>query len=163
MFHCIRAKTVWKLAGLAWDCLNDKGITFSGWWLTLCNMKDLEHNRNKISLSVYLLWWMWRTRNICLFEKKVISEPQLVAKAKLEWLEFEDIKFGQHLLKPINLIVGSSANSDEVQGIGELPQAASVNASHSEIRVLKGTAFLANTEDGKGLCWKLKTKACIKY
>ncbi|CAA0817255.1 Ribonuclease H-like superfamily protein [Striga hermonthica] len=153
MFHYSRAQNVWKLAGLSWECLASKEITFTDWWSQLCCLQDLKHNKNRISLSVYLLWWLWRTRNICIFEKEVIYEQQLVDKAKMEWLEFEDVNYGHLLLKP--RIVDSLSYSDENQGIGEQALAASLNGPHSEFSAIKGTTYQANIEVA---CWTKSTK-----
>ncbi|GER38816.1 RNA-directed DNA polymerase (reversetranscriptase)-related family protein [Striga asiatica] len=91
-FKCHRAKRVWKIAGLDWVKLNQDHIDYREWWEDLCSMQNSVANGQRITLSTYLLWWMWRTRNHWIFNKVHTTELQLVKGAIGEWLEYDHIK-----------------------------------------------------------------------
>ncbi|GER43845.1 transmembrane Fragile-X-F-associated protein [Striga asiatica] len=71
----------------------------------------------RVYVEERLLVYDDRTRNARIFQGETSLELQLVEKAKLEWLEFDNIKFGRGLCM-------EKAAFDENQGIGELAQAA---------------------------------------
>ncbi|GER40111.1 Ypt/Rab-GAP domain of gyp1p superfamily protein [Striga asiatica] len=133
MFQCDRAKIVWKLAGLSWDCLMNKSTTLTDWWFNLCCLKNSAHNKDRISLSVYILWWLWKTRNTCLFDREPTSELKLV--------EADSSKQKPRVTSSVAL-----TSSGETQGIGQLPQATSVNESSSDAFCATGIAFSDNME-----------------
>ncbi|GER41427.1 prolinerich spliceosome-associated family protein / zinc knuckle family protein [Striga asiatica] len=44
---------------------------------------------DRISLSSYLMWWLWKTKNNWIFKKVKVYKQRLVEEVKLEWIEFE--------------------------------------------------------------------------
>ncbi|CAA0824192.1 Unknown protein [Striga hermonthica] len=89
LFLCPRAKLVWKLAGIWWHKMQSDNMCFRDWWEDLCNLSGSAANKERISLSTYLLWWLSRTRNSWIFNKEHMSELMVVEGARREWLEFE--------------------------------------------------------------------------
>ncbi|CAA0822770.1 Unknown protein [Striga hermonthica] len=142
MFTCARARRVWKLAGLSWDCLQDTQTSFSDWWTCLSSLKPSAINKARVSLSTYLLWWLWKTRNTCLFQNSRISELQLVEAAKLEWQEYDELKFGRSLFRKVQIGPGKITTSVEAQGVGDLLADSSASSPQAESWIMHGTAFV---------------------
>ncbi|CAA0833862.1 Unknown protein [Striga hermonthica] len=129
MFTCTRARRAWKVAGLDWDRLKEEKVDFREWWKEICRIKGASNGRDRISLSSYIMWWLWKTRNGWLFEKERISEKQMVDKAIMEWQEYEDICKNQ------------TSKSQKLQGVGDAGSALSANGGSGMRIVIKGRAW----------------------
>ncbi|CAA0825449.1 Unknown protein [Striga hermonthica] len=94
LFHCDKAKKVWSIAPVSWNQKLIKPDNFKGWWSDLCNAKKGECWEDRVQLTVYILWWLWRTRNLCIFEKKSYDNREIIRKSSEEWREFAGVKIG---------------------------------------------------------------------
>ncbi|GER45893.1 RNA-directed DNA polymerase [Striga asiatica] len=57
MFHCSKSRTIWKLATISWDGLEEYSSSFKQWWIKLCSLKACVSIDHMTQLSVYLIWW----------------------------------------------------------------------------------------------------------
>ncbi|KAK6158751.1 hypothetical protein DH2020_006065 [Rehmannia glutinosa] len=89
LFTCERAKLVWKLALVNWECIIHKDISFKEWWMCVSLLPWNPVFIERINLSTYLLWWLWKTRNTWQFQKVRMSEKEMITQAHTEWLEFD--------------------------------------------------------------------------
>ncbi|KAK6139898.1 hypothetical protein DH2020_026343 [Rehmannia glutinosa] len=89
-FHCTRAKQVWKLANVSWD-IPDEGIEFREWWSNICTLEKTDLGKDRIALSTYILWWLWKTRNLWMFQQCRMPDKELVDLAYSEWNEFNHL------------------------------------------------------------------------
>ncbi|GER32678.1 RNA-directed DNA polymerase [Striga asiatica] len=92
LFSCERAKMVWKLSGVTWNMLETPKPSFRCWWSEVCSAVQSISLKDRTSLSCYILWWLWKTRNLWVFEKKKLNEWQVAEGAKLEWMEFLNLQ-----------------------------------------------------------------------
>ncbi|GER31799.1 ribonuclease H-like superfamily protein [Striga asiatica] len=84
LFNCQRAVTCWKLSGLSWMHFDRSKIVFKDWWVDICTGRTENYIEDRVNLSTYLLWWLWRTRNSWIFENKRVSEKDIVDGARRE-------------------------------------------------------------------------------
>ncbi|CAA0832702.1 Unknown protein [Striga hermonthica] len=89
LFRCSRAVLCWKLLGIQWNLLGSKQVNFTDWWEAVNNGRGDQYFQDRINLSTYLMWLLWRTKNSWLFTKTRITEKELVDGARKEWIEFE--------------------------------------------------------------------------
>ncbi|GER54641.1 ribonuclease H-like superfamily protein [Striga asiatica] len=54
----------------------------------LCSLRLTPIMEDRIQLSSYLLWWMWKTRNLWIFQNTLRSEMDTIRLAVNEWMEF---------------------------------------------------------------------------
>lgn len=91
-FWCRRAHVVWKLAPLKWDGLEQESENFSWWWQKLSLLSLDKTNQDTIQLSVYILWMLWKTRNLWVFNWERRSEKEIVDLACAKWHEFCEVQ-----------------------------------------------------------------------
>ncbi|GER32750.1 RNA-directed DNA polymerase (reversetranscriptase)-related family protein [Striga asiatica] len=89
-FFCGRAKLTWKLAPVKWNRIQQEKMSFKEWWWWISSMNYKEISEARIQLSTYILWWLWRARNLWIFEKKWYSERWIVQAAMKDWLDFKE-------------------------------------------------------------------------
>lgn len=97
LFKCRRAQLIWKLSPVKWDRLAKDVHRFSWWWKMVCSLKRDMVNEDQIQLSVYILWMLWKARNLRIFKGEMQSEKETVdmAMAMTEWQEFGEIRRDQ--------------------------------------------------------------------
>ncbi|CAA0823730.1 Unknown protein [Striga hermonthica] len=88
-FLCRRAQHIWKLAPISWEGLHSETDSFKHWWIKLCSINKSKIVEDRVQLTCYLLWWMWKTRNLWVFQNVWRSEIDTVRLALAEWREFQ--------------------------------------------------------------------------
>ncbi|CAA0840196.1 Unknown protein [Striga hermonthica] len=87
-FHCVRAQRIWKIAPIHWEGMEDQHITFRRWWSQVCSVNKLQISEDRIQLTTYLLWWLWKSRNLWKFQNSLLPEVAVVNLACKEWWEY---------------------------------------------------------------------------
>ncbi|CAA0838043.1 Unknown protein [Striga hermonthica] len=87
-FHCPRAVRIWKMSPVSWDGLKAHTHTFRTWWSALCTIPSKPGLDDRIHFSCYLLWWIWKTRNLWVFKQALRSERDTVKLALENWQLF---------------------------------------------------------------------------
>ncbi|GER28347.1 ribonuclease H-like superfamily protein [Striga asiatica] len=91
LYSCERASLVWKLAPVSWDGCSSAESDFKGWWCRICEGRTTAIYIKRQQLTVYLLWWLWKGRNLWIFERRWLSAKEIVDGAVQEWSEFFDV------------------------------------------------------------------------
>ncbi|CAA0832273.1 Unknown protein [Striga hermonthica] len=91
LFSCQRAAKVWKLAGIEWSGMQNPSITFKNWWTDICNIQKVKSFNDRIHFSTFILWRLWKCRNLWIFNNLWKSEREIANQAWNEWMEFESI------------------------------------------------------------------------
>ncbi|KAK6139290.1 hypothetical protein DH2020_026968 [Rehmannia glutinosa] len=135
-------KTTWKLniknkmKHFIWRCvysllpsaanLCSKGlkideICFSCGNEEVCTMTKTQFAHDRISLSVYILWWLWKTRNLWRFQNVLMPEKEIVEFATKEWLEYNSVrsKDDQHFKNPGIYHTSPYLNPDVAKDVGQ--------------------------------------------
>ncbi|XP_071921380.1 uncharacterized protein [Coffea arabica] len=63
LFRCNSARAIWKVAPLSWEGLEVFDKSFWNWWEELRGASSRENGRDHITLTVNLLWQIWKARN----------------------------------------------------------------------------------------------------
>ncbi|GER36538.1 ribonuclease H-like superfamily protein, partial [Striga asiatica] len=79
---------IWEKSPVTWDGILQETIDFKGWWNSLCLMKKSPSTDDRLQLTSYLLWEIWKARNQCVFEKVNRPAKAVVQYALNGWLEF---------------------------------------------------------------------------
>ena len=88
-FFCENAVEVWKLAPVRWDGLHEKQQNFWIWWEKVTQTLSMNQGQDRVSLTINILWQIWKTTNKKIFEQANQDPFKTVRKAQDEWLEFE--------------------------------------------------------------------------
>ncbi|CAA0833761.1 Ribonuclease H-like superfamily protein, partial [Striga hermonthica] len=91
-FHCPRAQMLWNISPVSWDGICNVGCKFKTWWSHLYTIKPSLVAEDRIQLTTYLLWWLWKSRNLWMFEKIKIPIHLVAAKAHQAWLEIKSVR-----------------------------------------------------------------------
>ncbi|KAK6125771.1 hypothetical protein DH2020_040487 [Rehmannia glutinosa] len=89
LLSCPRAKTIWKFSPIHWDGLCEEAASFHLWWSKICSPEKDAISEDRIQLSTYLLWWLWKTRNMWLFEGIWKPGMATIDSSISEWQEFK--------------------------------------------------------------------------
>ncbi|KAK6136156.1 hypothetical protein DH2020_030090 [Rehmannia glutinosa] len=92
-FSCSRAQFVWKLAPVSWDGLSMVQNSFEGWWQQVCTAPIKDVAEDRIQLTIYILWWLWKARNLWVFQRSKLTEKVIVECAVNEWMEYKNVVF----------------------------------------------------------------------
>lgn len=76
---------IWKLAPVKWDGLDKDSEKFSWWWKKVCTISLNKVNQDRIQLSGYIVWMLWKTRNLWIFKREMRTEKEAVDLAVAEW------------------------------------------------------------------------------
>ncbi|KAK6139398.1 hypothetical protein DH2020_026857 [Rehmannia glutinosa] len=110
---------VWKLAPISWDGLGNFQSSFSSWWHQVCSLPIQEDAVERIQLTTYLLWWLWKARNLWLFQKVRMTEKEIVHCAVKEWREFMDAVVTKSV--PVKkVIVDKNLNVYNMPGVNDV-------------------------------------------
>ncbi|CAA0837934.1 Unknown protein [Striga hermonthica] len=90
-FSCSRAVNTWKLAGVDWTSFQHSSLTFRSWWTEVCTMKKATTSNDRTHFSTYILWRLWKCRNLWVFNNIWKSEMEIATQARREWVEFEEL------------------------------------------------------------------------
>ncbi|GER42828.1 polyadenylate-binding protein family protein [Striga asiatica] len=90
LFSCSRAINVWKIAGIDWVGFQNPSLKFKTWWTDICNMKRVKSFNDRIHFSSYILWRLWKCRNLWIFNNTWKSDRDIANQAWKEWMEYED-------------------------------------------------------------------------
>ncbi|GER39283.1 ribonuclease H-like superfamily protein [Striga asiatica] len=80
-----------QFSPISWDGLEDHMDSFKAWWTKLCSLPHTSVSESRIQLSTYLLWWMWKTRNLWVFEQTLRPAKATVEIALSDWSEFVNV------------------------------------------------------------------------
>ncbi|CAA0841432.1 Unknown protein [Striga hermonthica] len=87
-FNCEIAKQVWKLAPITWDFSSETTTSFKVWWENVCSTNNKDISEDRIQLTTYILWWLWKARNLWVFRKEWMPAHIIVSSALADWKEF---------------------------------------------------------------------------
>ncbi|GER44975.1 30S ribosomal protein S2 [Striga asiatica] len=59
-----RAEIIWKLSPITWEGIRAYKDNFKQWWTKACSVNNSPTSERRLQLSSYILWWMWKTRNL---------------------------------------------------------------------------------------------------
>ncbi|XP_071924943.1 uncharacterized protein [Coffea arabica] len=90
-FFCEKAVETWKLAPVRWDGLLGMQYNFWLWWEQVTQSLALNQGQERVSLTINILWQIWKARNKKFFEQANQDPVKIVRKAQEEWLEFEQV------------------------------------------------------------------------
>lgn len=88
MFHCPESELIWKLAPLRWDRMLDHTYSFEDWWRSLSSAQKDQTLVDRIELTIYLMWFIWKSRCVWQFEGQRWVAKEVVQKAMVDWQEF---------------------------------------------------------------------------
>ncbi|XP_027165980.1 uncharacterized protein LOC113765943 [Coffea eugenioides] len=88
-FHCPIAEMTWKMAPVKWEGAMLLRDNIWRWWETVIQAEEENQGRDRVNITINLLWQLWKARNKRIFEHRVIEERDVVQVAQQEWLEFE--------------------------------------------------------------------------
>ncbi|XP_027086455.2 uncharacterized protein [Coffea arabica] len=88
-FLCCNARAIWKVAPVRWDGLEEFRNSFWHWWEELRGAVSREGGREHITLTVHILWQIWKARNNKQFNNSSREPIVVVNKALMEWNEFQ--------------------------------------------------------------------------
>ncbi|CAA0807627.1 Unknown protein [Striga hermonthica] len=92
-FSCTRASNVWKLAGVDGTSFQNPNLTFRSWWTEVCTMKRASNFDDRIHFSSYILWRLWKCRNLWIFNSIWKSDIDIANQARREWVEFMEVDY----------------------------------------------------------------------
>ncbi|GER39265.1 ribonuclease H-like superfamily protein [Striga asiatica] len=52
-----------------------------------------EISEDRIQLTTYILWWLWKSRNLCVFENKRMPAKRIIDNAVQDWRDFQEIQY----------------------------------------------------------------------
>lgn len=85
-----KQKRIWKLAPVQWDGQGQQRGSIKEWWNKLGNAINRKDMSDRIELSAYIMWQIWKNRNNWIFNSEKLIEIEVVNKAWAEWLEYKD-------------------------------------------------------------------------
>ncbi|XP_071918890.1 uncharacterized protein [Coffea arabica] len=88
LFFCSNAKLIWKAAPLSWDGPKEYRNKFWHWWEALKEPVTKEKGNERISLTINLLWQIWKSRNDKQFNGHGRDPLVAANKAVMEWQEY---------------------------------------------------------------------------
>ncbi|XP_027157988.1 uncharacterized protein LOC113759609 [Coffea eugenioides] len=89
-FFCSNATTIWEATPLCWDGLESFRSKFWFWWEELKDAVKKERGKDRVELTVHLLWHIWKSRNGMQFNKKRRDPRTAVNKAVVGWREYHE-------------------------------------------------------------------------
>lgn len=78
VFHCAKAKLIWKLAPVRWDSIQQHTFSFKEWWRELANVSNQPSRRERQELTAYLIWHVWKARNSWAYNASKVPEHDVV-------------------------------------------------------------------------------------
>ncbi|XP_071924683.1 uncharacterized protein [Coffea arabica] len=87
-FHCKQAQMIWRMAPLQRDGLKEHIADFRRWWSMLMEVQTLKDGREHITLTVEILWQIWKARNEVEFKGKNRHPMEVIRKAIKDWEEY---------------------------------------------------------------------------
>ncbi|GER30089.1 ribonuclease H-like superfamily protein [Striga asiatica] len=82
-----------NLQRLHWEGMQESNSSFRNWWSDICTMRKGRSFADRIHYSSYILWWLWKSRNIWIFNSTWKSEIDIAQGAWKEWTEFEEANY----------------------------------------------------------------------
>ncbi|XP_071928132.1 uncharacterized protein [Coffea arabica] len=80
----VQAKLTWKLAPIQWEGMMEQHGCFRRWWISITEAKHRPHDWQHISLTVHILWQIWKERNEVEFNGKKYRPWRTIQKAMKE-------------------------------------------------------------------------------
>ncbi|GER37169.1 transmembrane anterior posterior transformation protein 1 [Striga asiatica] len=77
---------------VCWDGVLTELCRFRDWWGNLCAVDKSETSVARMQLTTYILWWLWKTRNLWQFENIWRSEQSTVNAVVRAWFEFVEVE-----------------------------------------------------------------------
>jgi hypothetical protein len=86
LVNCVLSREVWfrvlALVGLQHCTSNPTSTLFQEWWRTATQMVPKQHRSGFHSLVILVAWWLWKHRNVCVFEKASPSVQKVIQDIK---------------------------------------------------------------------------------
>ncbi|XP_027174688.1 uncharacterized protein LOC113774342 [Coffea eugenioides] len=114
-FQCKQAQMIWRMAPLQWDGLTEHTADFRRWWSMLMEVQTRKDGREHITLTVEILWQIWKVRNEVEFEGKNRHPMEVIRKATKDWEEYHQSQQIEHRMS----ISETEIAQDEEERVGE--------------------------------------------
>lgn len=77
------------MAPLNWDMMQGHNQSLKYWQLDLANVGDAGNMKERIELTSYILWQLWKTCNDWHFNKLERDAREIIHRAVSEWNKFQ--------------------------------------------------------------------------
>ncbi|XP_027086508.1 uncharacterized protein [Coffea arabica] len=156
MFFCTIAKEVWRLAPVQWDGIEDRRGNFNTWWSELMEASSRKEGQQHQTLTVNILWQLWKARNEKIFNNKSRNPFDIVQKAHLEWIEYTEVQGTGKLASRQE----TSASNEEAPGDTTNSNTMTIIVEVSQQKETKtmGIGIVA-TKDKVHAAWAMKDKS----
>ncbi|GER39207.1 ribonuclease H-like superfamily protein [Striga asiatica] len=157
--HCPEVIRCWKLLGIHWELSHSSHANIQTWWEEVCTSSRYHLMQDRITLSVCLLWRIWKSRNNMQFNQ-IKFEAVEVKLQQSSTANSELIQILHRLLKRIfqgiRGIVGTGGVASDREGILNLWQKCWDNMNHDT------TASLLAKVGKKVICFMDSHKLAVE-
>ncbi|XP_027087538.1 uncharacterized protein [Coffea arabica] len=80
----------WRLAPVSWEGIAELQCNMWRWWDAVMESAKGAQGMDRIKLTVYILWQLWKARNKRVFQLESVDAKVIIDKAQQEWIEFEE-------------------------------------------------------------------------
>ncbi|KAL3524635.1 hypothetical protein ACH5RR_013007 [Cinchona calisaya] len=88
-FFCPQAVKTWKIAPIYWEGITECQNNFSNWWHEMRGASNRAEGEKHFSLTVNILWQIWRARNEWVFNSMRVDLQRSIRKALEKWMEVD--------------------------------------------------------------------------
>lgn len=81
LFECSKAEETWKLAPINWEGLKCHTQSMKQWWMELAKAGNMGSMKDKIEVTAYIIWNLWKARNAWHFYRTEVAAWDIVNKA----------------------------------------------------------------------------------
>jgi hypothetical protein len=85
MLTCPFAKSLWQMLTQSHRAVANiahRSTTLSGWWKKIARFRKSKTKKELTTLSVYVLWHLWKERNRRIFENKICTPEGLLVQIR---------------------------------------------------------------------------------
>lgn len=87
-FQCMESAVIWKMVPISSKGIQDLTCSFEEWWRKICQANKNPKFWERMELTVYILWCIWKLRCAWQFQGEKWEANEIIQKAMKEWHEF---------------------------------------------------------------------------